>query len=156
MKNILVVSLFVILAAPSILGQSQPGKTKSPKEVVQEFWKLETEGGRLTSEGWHNAGIFFVHPGPLPQRKTIEVISGTYKYSVDERWVKENEAEIANGCFDLGRIDDSLRYTPPDPRYEKTAALYHLVLTDKHWEIGPDGVTEKELSGPLAWRIENP
>lgn len=127
MKSLPIIRILVMVAIPSILGQSQTGATKSPKEVVEQFWKFETQGGRLTPEGWRKAATFFVHPSPLPQRSTIAVISGRYKYSVDERWVKENEAEIANGCFDLGRIDDSLRYTRPDPSYDKTAVLYHLV-----------------------------
>ena len=156
MKSVPIVSLFVMVAVPSILGQSQTRATKPPKEVVEQFWKFETEGGRLTPEGWRKAAIFFLHPNPILQKKTIAVISRKYEYSVDERWINGNEAEIANGCFDLGRIDDSLHYTPPDPRYHKTAVLYHLVLTDKHWEIGPDGVTEKEITGPPAWRIKNP
>jgi hypothetical protein len=155
MKHILMVSLFLTVAALGVCGQSGTKETKTAKEVVEEFWKLETEGGRLTPEGWYKAGIFFVRPSPPPQKKTIAVISGKYKHSVDERWVKGNQAEIANECFDLGRIDYALRYTAPDPRYYKTDVLHHLVLTDKHWELGPDGVTEKEVNGPLAWRIEN-
>jgi hypothetical protein len=158
MKHILSVSLFLMVVASGVCGQTGTKETKSPKEVVEAFWKLETEGGRLTPEGWHNAGSFFVRPSPPPQKKTIAVISGKYKYSVDERWVKGNQAEIANGYVDLGRIDSDLHYSPPDSRFydNKTAVLYHLVLTDRHWEIGPDGITEREVSGPLAWRIEKP
>ncbi len=109
----------------------------------------------MTPEGWRKAAIFFVHPGSPPQKKTIALTSGKYQCSAGERWVKGNQAEIANGCFDLGRIDHALRYAPPDPRYYKIAVIYHLLLTDKHWEIGPDGVAEKQVTGPLAWRIEN-
>lgn len=155
MKSIRIVHLLVLIAVPTIPSQAQTNATNSPKEVVEQFWKIETEGGRLTPEGWRKAEDFFLHPNPTPQKKTIAVISGKYKYAVDERWVKKNKAEIANGCFDLGRIDDSLTYTPPDPRYAKTAVIYHLVLTDKRWELGSDGVTEKEVSGPFTWRIEN-
>jgi len=156
MKHVLMVSLLLIVGALGAYGQSETKEAKSPREVVEEFWKLETQGRRLTPEGWRKAAIFFVHPGSPPQKKTLAVISGRNKYSVDERWIKGDRAEIWNGCIDLGRIDDALRYTPPDPRYDKAVVSYHLVLTDKHWEFGPDAVTEKEVSGPLAWRIENP
>jgi hypothetical protein len=156
MKHALSVSLLLTVAALGVCRQSGTKETKSPKEVVEEFWKLETEGGRLTLEGWHKAGIFFVRPSPPPQKKVIAVISGKNKYSTDELWVKEGQAEVDSGCIDLGRIDDALRYTPPDPGYIKTAVRHHLVLTDRHWEFGPDGVTENEVRGPLAWRIENP
>jgi hypothetical protein len=86
----------------------------------------------------------------------MAVISGKNKYSVDQRWIKGHEAEIANGCVDLGRIDATLRYTRSGSHYDKSAVIYHLVLTDRHWEFGLDGITEKEESGPRAWRIENP
>ncbi len=136
MKHVLMVSLLLIVGALGAYGQSETKEAKSPREVVEEFWKLETQGRRLTPEGWRKAAIFFVHPGSPPQKKTLAVISGRNKYSVDERWIKGDRAEIWNGCIDLGRIDDALRYTPPDPRYDKAVVSYQ--------------------SGPLAWRIENP
>jgi len=156
MKRPLILSLFLMVVASRACGQSGTIEPKSPKEVVEEFWKLETEGGRLTPKGWYNAGIFFVRPSARPQKKTIAVISGRNKYSVDQRWIKGNQAEIANGCADLGRIDAILRYTASDSRYDKSAVIYRLVLTDRQWEFGLDGITEKEESGPRAWRIENP
>ncbi len=156
MKRILIPILFLMGAGSGACAQSGTRETKSPKEVVEEFWKMETEGGRLTPDGWYKAGVFFVRPGPPPQKKLITVASGKYKCSVDERWIKGNQAEISNECFELGQIDDALRYTPPDSRYYKTAVLHHLVLTEKHWEIGPDGTKEREMNGPRVWRIENP
>lgn len=157
MKHILTISFLAALAAPSILSQSQPQETKSPKEVVEEFWKFEAEGGGLTPDGWREAATFFVRPGPPQQRKIIGVIFK--KYSVDQAWVKGDRAEIHVGYDDAGEIDNSLRFSLPqqDPRFEyKTTVVHHLVRTDRQWEIGPDGVTEKEVSGPLAWRIEGP
>lgn len=156
MKHISIASFFLMLVVPGVCAQSGTKEINSPKQVVEEFWKLETEGGRLTAKGWYKAGVFFVRPGPAPRKKTIAITSGKHKCSVDERWVRGNHAEIANQCFDLGRIDNSLRYTPPDSLAYKINLVYRLTLTDKHWEIGPDGVTETEVSGPLAWRIENP
>jgi hypothetical protein len=158
MKHLLrlLMGLVSIFAASVVWSQMVTEEVKPPKEVVEEFWKLETTGGRLTPEGWAKAAVFFVRLYPQPRKRTIAVISGKYKYSVDVRWVREGHAEIANGYVDLGRIDDTLRYTRGDTRPLKTAVLYHLVLTDKRWERGPDGLREIEVSGPLAWRIENP
>jgi hypothetical protein len=49
----------------SILGLSligaharSPASPKSPKEVVEEFWKIETDGGTLTLVGWSKASSF--------------------------------------------------------------------------------------------------
>jgi hypothetical protein len=93
MKHILAETLFLIVAALGVHGQTGTNETKSPKEVVEEFWKLETRAGRLTPEGWRKAGIFFLHPNPILQKKTIAVVSGKYEYSVDEQWIKGNKAE---------------------------------------------------------------
>ena len=58
------------------------------------------------------------------------------------------------GYLPLGHIDSALRFTPA--QYYKEGVTYRLVLTDKHWELGPAGEPAKELTGPLAWRIEGP
>lgn len=152
-------SLCLVATLAEVYGQSPGPPTQSPKQVVDEYWKFETEGGRLTPEGWRKAQIFFVRSGPLPPEKNIGVVSERTKAkcSTDERSVSESRATIVNDCFNLGRIDELLHYTAPDPRYEKTTGIVHnLLLTDKHWEVGPDGTTEKEVTGPLAWRIQNP
>jgi len=50
------------LLAVSILGTAatsiaQPSATprKLPKAIVEEFWKMDTEGGRLSEAGWRAA-----------------------------------------------------------------------------------------------------
>ena len=150
------IATFILTAAGLCCGRPSTKEAKSAKEVVEEFWKLEIQGTRLTNEGWRKADIFFLHPSAPPQKKTISIVSGKDPCSAGERWVKGNRAEIANGCFGLGRIDDQLRYTASDSAYDKIAVVYHLVLTDKSWELEPDGITEKQVSGPATWRIENP
>ena len=48
---------------------------------------------------------------------------------------------------------------PTDALYEtfdiaiKEAFLFNLVPTQKHWELGSDGVS-REVSGPAEWRID--
>jgi len=157
MKPALILSLFLtVVLFDNHHGQSQTKETRNPKEVGAEFWKLETEGVRLKPEGWYKLGnSFFVHPASFPQKKTIGIVSSKYKCSVEERAVNGNHAEIVNDCFNLGQIDDEFRYTPSDKHYYKTDVLHRLVLTDKHWEIAPDGITEREINGPPTWRIEN-
>ena len=127
MKYTSILSLLLMVAELGVCSQSGMKETKSPREVVEEFWKLETDGGRLTPKGWYKAGIFFVRPSSPPQKKVITITSAKYKCSVDERWVKGNQAEISNECIELGQIDDALHYTPPDARYYKTDVLHHLV-----------------------------
>ena len=156
MNRLLILSLCLTVASAEVFRQAQGTSTNSPKEVGAAFWKLETEGGRLSPEGWRKAQDFFVRLGAAPQKKNVAVISAKVKCATDERNVKENRTEIVNQCIDLGRIDDRLRYSDPGyDRYDKINVVHILVLTDKHWEVGASG-TEKEVIGPLTWRIENP
>jgi hypothetical protein len=149
MRYILTGCLFLIVIPGSICGQSGP---KSPKEVVEEFWRLETQGVRLTEEGWRTTDHFFAHPIPAPSKRTIAVISQKYKYSIDELHVKGNQAEIEIAYVDLGEIDDTLRYRPPGASYTKPVLRFHVVLTDGAGTGGREGSSWKiEKPGPIMW-----
>jgi hypothetical protein len=153
MKRLLAFAATLTLGTISLAAQSPISQTKSPKEVVEEFLRMETEGGRLTPEGWAKAGAFFVRLSPPPRDRVIVVIARNY--SVDEMWVRGDRAQVYNGYEDLGRIDSSLRYRSPDKSLFKTATLYHLTLTNKHEELGLSEKTPREVAGPLEWRIED-
>ncbi len=114
MKHSLALSTAVItfiLATGNAIAQAPGEGSKGPKQVVEEFLAMETNGGRLTPEGWHQAEAFFVRPAPEPSGRRIVVISPNY--SVYETWTKGDRAEVYNDCEGLGRIDPALRYTPP-------------------------------------------
>ena len=55
MRLIWLIGILVFVAAAFCNAQSSSRPTKSPKTVVEEFWKMDTEGGRLTDGGWRAA-----------------------------------------------------------------------------------------------------
>src|SRR5260370_12291729 len=75
----------------------------------------------------------------------------------------EESSEVAVAVLPLGELESSLRlsnYKPYRlPRNNSACNCdnylgFTLVLSNKHWQIAPDGTVE-ELDGPLTWRIEN-
>jgi hypothetical protein len=73
MRQLTLIVAFLALGASGILMSWPQSGQKSPKEVVEEFCKFETAGGRLTTEGWKKAERFFASSLPPPKTKTILV-----------------------------------------------------------------------------------
>lgn len=154
MKLILLSALvfsFVAVAAPLQVPQGRP---KAPRTVVTEFWKLETEGGRLTPEGWSKSNVFFVRSTAPPAKRKILVIDRDF--SVWDPVIKGNAAEVIVGVHGICEINSDLRFSrwPPSPT-GKDGAFWKLVLTDKHWEPGKDGRAPRKVPGAPEWRIDN-
>jgi len=150
MRSLVVAGFLVwgLIAPPASLVESQP---KPPKDVVEEFWTFETNGGRLTADGWNKASEFFVRPSPRPDNREMSVV---YKDSVvSDAIIKGSTAEVTVEILPQGQIDSSLRFTQSSSY--KAGVLYHLTLTDRHWELGVKGGTREELTGPPKWRIED-
>ena len=144
--------LMLLLLAIPARPQGAQTKEQSPRTVVEEFWKLEIEGGRLTAEGQQRANTFFVRPIPIPLTKEVVVIDRDF--SVWDPIINGNGAQVMIGVRSLGGIDSSLHYLPPDGSAVKEGVGYHLLLSDKHWEFGGDGKTLKEVIGVPEWRID--
>ncbi len=114
---------------------------------------MEMEGGRLSTEGWNRAAVFFVRASPPPQDKVVTVtFAGS---SVDETARTGSKAEVYLECTEAGRIDSVLRFEPLAhySHADKMMCKYSLVLTDRHWEVGPNGGAAKEVTGRPEWRI---
>jgi hypothetical protein len=116
---------------------------------------MVANGDLLTFEGWDRVNALFSAPNPEPKDNTIFVT--TKHHSVSERWIKGNRAEVQDGWWDpLGSFDSALRYIPNSKTgTDGNIGVYHLILTDKHWEHGADG-SAKEVTGPLHWKIDGP
>lgn len=150
MERSVVFAVILSIAGIGTPAQGPEDRQKSPKKVVESFWKFETEGGRLTPEGWSKASSFFVRPVSPPSKKKISVI---YKDStISDPIIKGSTAHITVEILPQGQIDSTLRFTPSESY--KAGLVYNLLLTDKHWELGSDG-TPKEMTGPPEWRIED-
>jgi len=153
----------VLLAAACLKAPSPPEpppklpiKGKSPTEVVDEVWRLATQGELLTPDGWNRACGFFSSPTPFPGNQVILVMSNDWgpAFQVGSR---EDAAEVDLGYFAIGKIDSALRYTNTPSKYMKTGFAYHLIPVPSYMKMmGPDGKTliEKRPVGYREWQIQ--
>jgi hypothetical protein len=146
---------------PDGVPRAQPHQQRiegrAPNEVVDEIWRMATQGQLLTPEGWRIAGGFFTEPRPFPANEKILVVCNEWGPAYEMRPVGDGK-EIAVGYWDAGTIDAKLRYTPP-PKTEfvKTAFAYTLVTTPSYMMMyGPGGKTlvEERPSGSRVWLIK--
>lgn len=113
---------------------------------------MDTNGGRLTDEGWRSADRFFIRPIQPPREKVICVLR--YGFSVWDPNVRGNTAEIIVGTAGkLWKIDPSMRLEICSDE-AKDFWLQKLVLANNHWEFGPDHRTLKQVTGSPEWRFE--
>ncbi len=146
----------VLVLAFGVIGafaQSPAPAAKSPKALVQEYWNLETHGGRLTDQGWNKAAGFFLHPGPMPHNKRIVVIPEDS--SVDEWTTNGNTALILVGLGKtVGTVDSNMAFVRDSSDAIKEGILFNVVFTDRYWILNEDGKTVKEVSGVPEWKID--
>jgi hypothetical protein len=141
-------------------GGEQAAK-KPPKEVLQEFVKMELGGARLSAEGRRKTERFFVHSSGLSQDGKILVFSDDYEFH--EKAVTENRAELYVFFRDFyGQIDPKLRfelaaaYSPSHMLIKHGGTVdYSLVRTNKTSRLDPGVEEPKEATGPEEWRIEH-
>lgn len=148
-------ALLVTFAVAAATAQPPEASIKSPKEVVEEFWQLETNGERLTPAGWNHANRFFVHATPPPANKVIRIINASSVWDPIVsafHVVPDGTAEINVGVLAIWGIDSDMRFFVAS-KTMKSTMLYKLVLTSLHWERGPDGTSATPVGGPLEWRF---
>jgi len=132
-------------------GQSSNQLPQNPREVfqrervgallafVERYFQYETQGERLSDEGWQVMAPFFLHPIPAPRERKIIVIGGygvgggngpvirwTPSPTPDRRATAEVEVSTNEA---VGTIDSSLHFFPATV-YGYTI-VNDLVLTDK-------------------------
>ena len=145
LKIILVLSPFFAWYTPSQMSRSE---TRSPKEVVDDFWRLETNGGRLTSEGRRKAEEFLITSSDsMADPKTIEVVHKDY--AVSEPTINGTVAEVIVSAGSEGRIDQTLRFRPSEAF--KEGLLFRLELLDQ-----PTPGPNRGAHGAPQWRIKTP
>jgi len=165
-------AIFLVFACGSVAAQVSTKKDcDGPKEIVEQVWKLATQGDLLTEEGWDKlARGFFVYPPPAIASKVrpLRPQGGRAIHVVSNDWgvvgctMGNNTAKVAVEYYDAGLIDETLRYTPgvEPPPMGKSGMLFTLVFAPGHWEtyktVGDTlEVAEVKTASP-AWRIESP
>lgn len=163
MEQIARFGMCIIILAGLLFSQTEPGLTskdesiqgRSPIELVDEMWRMATQGVLLKQEGWSKLGELFGKAVPFTGNKKILVVSNDWGPPYNYK-VTGNHAEVAVGYTDLGRIDSELRYTPPvRTEFVKTAFLYHLSASPAYSTMySSGGKAEKKPTGSLAWKID--
>jgi hypothetical protein len=145
-------ALAILLAVTLLSAQSRLEPPDSPGDVVTKLWKSAADGKLLSVEGWKNNSGFFVHPSPPPEANPFLVVSNDW--SVGPVIVHGDHAEVDVSYIAAGKIDASLRYSPP-PKipYMKTGKAYHLIISTSPHDsaYGPD-----EKTGSAEWKIDDP
>jgi len=154
--NVFRTIIVVLLLAPTILTVQAPQSSGKPTElVVVEYERLVANGAFLTPEGWKKAGKLFEQSNAFPPDGEI-LLMGTGG-NLGEDWVKGNEAQVeTKWTDDMGTIDSTLRFKPPRQDVVMTSYVFCLVYTNKHRDIGRNGETVRELTGPWEWKIAEP
>jgi hypothetical protein len=140
-------------------AQTAGNRLTSPQEVLQNFWKVETEGSRLTPDGWYRATEFFLgRPIPPPQEKVISVVPNDC--SLGTTSVTTDKAELYLYCSDFKNLNSKLQLgkppnNPPNgaPVVPGMWIVYNLVLSDEHWELGPGGEPH-QVKNVSEWKIQ--
>jgi hypothetical protein len=145
----------IVLVAACLSAQSTIYKPVPPGKIIEQYLQMAAEGDLLTSKGWNRVNALFSTPNPEPKDNTVFVT--TTHYSVTERWIKNNQAEVQDAWWDpVGSFDSTLRYTPaPNSQSEGNIGIYHLTLIARRPERRTDGVAHEATDAP-QWRIEGP
>ena len=157
MKGKAPVTLLAILPYVFVAsGQIKPVERMSPKDVVDELWRLATQGQLLTAPGWERAGKLCTEPARFSSPQSIFVVANEWGPANVSK-VSGDRAEADVGFTSLGTIDPALHFTPASTRTQKEAVLYHLVAVPEYTMMyGPDGKTliSKRPTDTRIWQIK--
>ena len=168
---VFLVGLSISAAARCISDTGKPveDSVKSPQQVVEELWKVATQGALLTPDGWNKTARGFadypvpspgstVVPNPLSSPRPVLVTSNDW--GVLSCTINGNSAEVVVEYYDAGRIDPLLRYSPGQDfgPMGKTAIQFTLVFAPVRYPSYTSGGNvlrvDKIMTGPAAWQIE--
>jgi len=144
-------TIVLAFVAATGLAQSVTPEQASPKEIIEDFCRIDAEGVRLTPDGWAKAAAWFARPSPPPRELQFEVFEGNV--FVGDAAVKGDTAEVGVEYLELGQVDSALRFklAMPDGAV-KTRAFYRLVLAaPRGRSVGGNGTG---VTGPPEWKIE--
>jgi len=156
LRSILILTLVVTIAWAQ---ETHSTRDFTPTQLIDQFWKLATQGDLLTANGWERARGFYSHSTPPPVSKSIDVVSNVWG-PASQKSLDGEIAVVVIGFDDAGHIDENLKYiAPKETGAVKTGRLYHLVFAPTKFETyksdGKNLVVDKTIVGPKAWQIED-
>jgi hypothetical protein len=132
-----------------------PGPVKasasSPKDVVEQFVKMDVGGARLTPQGWHDADALFVKASE-PSQPAVLVVIGR-RYAVSEATEKGATGESYFGYEEIGRIGASSLHFAYS-RVEWYSFEKYKVVANSHRASGTDKENTQKLDSPSEWKID--
>ena len=136
---------------------------KSPKEVVEQFYKMETQGRWLGPERWDELQDFLTDIGPWLPHASISVLK-----SYEVRGARKDigagatvDYQVEVDFFEWGSIDSYLNFTKarapggkstPTGKSVEQRTYETLVLRDRFVQSDLSG-KEEEKRGMLGWRM---
>jgi hypothetical protein len=150
---------FALMVAISVTPEwSQASTTTnsradSAKQVMIDYWAMETNGGRLTGTGWKKASSFFLHSSPQPAHLEIAVV-----YDDSAVWnpvIRGDSADVIIGVRKAGKIDSELKYTESRSSATKQGVSFHLVRGNAMGESS-ESAAERPRSVAPEWKLDRP
>jgi hypothetical protein len=163
MYRLLILATALGLAVVVADAQTPTGPQKSPKEAVEQFYKMETEGRWLGPEHWDELQDFLTDIGPWSRPLSVSVLKN-YKIGDARRDIGAGgtvDYQVEVDFFEWGSIDYFLNFAEArGPRGESAAAgepveqrTYEtLYLSDRFLKRSLSG-KEEEKKGTIGWRI---
>jgi hypothetical protein len=155
--------LLILLLTSAMIpafGQVSTSAPKAPSKVIEEFWNIETSGGRLTPEGLYRTSRFFIRSGLSPGWKVLNVTRNGSSDFIEETARTPTWTEVSVTTDGLGQIDSLLRFIPSPTRGPRGVMIlkgpvltFDLVLSEKQWRVNQDGGRELESNVPPQWLI---
>jgi hypothetical protein len=153
--RIIIIPFLLQANAKTLLAQAVHDKIISPKELIDEFVKIETTGGRLSAHGRRETCNFFVRASPYGAHPRILVIGPDYL--VWEAFpVSNGKTQIAVEIEPKGFIDASLKFVPLSHHFMKNSAFYNLVFAAADLRSNSECKSSKDMGDSKHWMIDGP
>jgi hypothetical protein len=137
----------------AVHAQEALAQTRSPKEVLEQFCRMDAEGKQLSPEGGTEVTGLLDFQKPWAQHPEIIVVKD---YVVRGPDMRKDTARFVVDYHVWGQFDSSLRFERLEGLVVnhpiRVREYIPLVRTDKHIELGNDGQW-RQVKGTLEWRI---
>ncbi len=148
----------MFMSAASLIAQHVSGTPASPtraKQVVEEFWTLETSGKLLTEDGWKSACKYYKQPaGARVRNWSIIVIAPDW--SVWPPYISGNAASVIIGLEIIGKVDSQMNFSPHRSEAVKEGVQYAVALTRESCSLGQNGKQVPNVAATPDWRLDRP
>jgi hypothetical protein len=148
-KLILALAVCFVIGPHIVSAQDTAAQLQSPRDVVEQYWKLDANGAWLTPVGWEE---FRQYSREWGQFQPLNYVSVLKNYNVGSAQNFTNRygpsCDVEVDYSEWGTIDQFLNFQPSNGQIVQTYET--LYLSQEDHLITPD---EAEQGGPVRWRI---